>query len=58
MTLGSINAMLGTVDIVEGLAEEDYIAYPDPELCRPGAATTRNAPVEEEAEPAMEGEVG
>lgn len=58
VTLGSINDMLGTVDIVEGLAEEDYIAYPDPELCRPGAATTRNAPVEEEAEPAMEGEVG
>ena len=58
VTLGSINDMLGTVDIVEGLTEEDYIAYPDPELCRPGAATTRNAPVEEEAEPAMEGEVG
>jgi TPR repeat protein len=58
VTLGSINDMLGTVDIVEGLTEEDYIAYPDPELGRPGAATTRNAPVEEEAEPAMEGEVG
>ena len=55
VTLGQINDMLGTVEILEGLTREDYIAFPDPELCHPGAATTRNVPAEEAA---PEGEVG
>ena len=59
VTLGEMNDMMGTVEILEGLTEDDYIAFPDPELCREGAATTHSAPVQEEAEPApAEGEVG
>jgi len=58
VTLGETNDMMGTMEILDGLTEEDYIAFPDPELCHPGAATTRNAPAEAAAEPAMEGEVG
>jgi len=44
---GQINDMMGTVDILEGLTAEDYIAFPDPELCREGASTTHSAPAEE-----------
>jgi len=47
VTLGEINDMMGTIQILEGLGAEDYIAFPDPELCREGAATTRSEPVEE-----------
>ena len=50
VTLGEMNDMMGTVEILEGLAEEDYIAFPDESLCRTGAATTRSAPAEEAAE--------
>ncbi|MBQ2854812.1 MAG: efflux RND transporter periplasmic adaptor subunit [Oscillospiraceae bacterium] len=51
VTLGEMNDMMGTVEILEGLTEEDYIAFPDPELCQEGADTTRTAP---EAEAAAE----
>ena len=56
VTLGSTNDMMGTVEILEGLTEEDYIAFPDAELCKEGAPTTHEytAP---EAE-SMEGGVG
>ena len=50
VTLGEMNGMLGTVEILEGLTEEDYIAFPDSELCHEGASTTRTAPAEEGAE--------
>jgi len=33
--------------VVSGLTEEDYIAFPDPELCIPGAPTTRVQPTVE-----------
>lgn len=49
VTLGTVNDMMGTVEILEGLTEEDYIAFPDPELCREGVSTTHSAPVEEAA---------
>ncbi|MGM9591037.1 MAG: efflux RND transporter periplasmic adaptor subunit [Faecousia sp.] len=49
VTLGTMNDMMGTVEILEGLTEEDYIAFPDETLCREGVATTRSAPVEEVA---------
>ena len=59
VTLGDMNDMMGTVDILEGLSEADYIAFPDSELCREGAATTHSEPIQEAVEPAMaEGEVG
>ena len=50
VTLGEMNDMTGTVEILAGLTEEDYIAFPDAELCREGVATTRSAPAEEAAE--------
>ena len=37
--------MLDTVEILEGLTEEDYIAFPDPEICVEGAPTTRTEPI-------------
>lgn len=57
VTLGEYNPMLDTYEILEGLTEEDYIAFPDPELCVEGAPTTHDYVAEEEAAPA-EGEVG
>ena len=53
VTLGDMNDMLGTVEIVEGLTEEDYIAFPDPELCQNGAPTTK----EQSSTAETEGEV-
>ena len=50
VVLGEYNMMLDTFEILEGLTEEDYIAFPDPELCQPGVATTHDAPVLEETE--------
>lgn len=47
VTLGAYNMMLDTYEILDGLTESDYIAFPDEELCQEGAATTRNAPVVE-----------
>lgn len=49
VTLGEMNGMLGTVEILEGLTEDDYIAFPDAELCQEGISTTRTAPEEEAA---------
>ena len=49
VTLGEINDMQGTVQILSGLTEEDYIAFPDPELCVPGAPTTHDMSAPEEA---------
>ena len=53
VTLGEMNYMMGTVEILEGLTEADYIAFPDMELCVAGAPTTH-----EIVEVAPEGEVG
>jgi len=50
VVLGEYNMMLDTYEVLEGLTEDDYIAFPDPELCQPGAATTHDAPAPEEAE--------
>ena len=47
VTTGEYNFMLDTVEILEGLTEEDYIAFPDPEICVEGAATTREEPAAE-----------
>ena len=55
VTLGEMNDMMGTVDVLEGLTAEDYIAFPDETLCHVGASTTHSAAVEEAAE---EAEVG
>ena len=56
VTLGEYNPMRDTFPILEGLMEEDYIAFPDPELCVEGAATTREEAVQETS-PGAEGGV-
>ena len=48
VTLGEYNMMLDTIEIVEGLTEDDYIAFPNEELCVEGAPTTRNEPAPDE----------
>ena len=52
VTLGEYNPMQDTYQVTEGLTEEDYIAFPDPQLCREGAPVTRDQVVQE-----TEGEV-
>ncbi len=47
VTLGEYNPMQDTFEILEGLTEEDYIAFPDAELCVEGAPTTHDQPVTE-----------
>ena len=54
VTLGEYNMMMDTVEIVEGLTEEDYIAFPNDEICVEGAPTTHSEPVSQEM---PEGEV-
>jgi len=49
VTLGETDPMMGTVSILEGLTMEDYIAFPDPAVCREGAATTHSDPAQAEA---------
>lgn len=52
VTLGEYDAMNDTFQVLSGITEDDYIAFPDPELCVEGAATTKTepAPVSEESE--------
>ena len=45
VTVGEYNYMTDTMEILDGLTEEDYIAFPDPEICVEGAPTTRTEPV-------------
>ena len=52
VTLGEYNPMQDTYEVTEGLTEEDYIAFPDAELCQEGASTTHDQAVQE-----TEGEV-
>ena len=56
VTLGEYNAMADIQKITDGLTREDYIAFPDAELCREGAPTTHDQAVQEtEAAKAAEG---
>ena len=50
VTLGEMNYMMNTVEILEGLTEDDYIAFPDGELCVEGAPTTHEVAQPEEGE--------
>jgi HlyD family secretion protein len=47
VVIGEYNYMMDTVEILEGLTEADYIAFPDPELCVEGASTTREEPAQD-----------
>lgn len=40
VTLGDYDAMRDTYEVVSGLTAEDYVAFPDPEVCRSGVPTT------------------
>lgn len=53
VVLGDMDEMTGMISVLEGLTMEDAIAFPDPEVCREGVATTYSAPVQE-AEPGIE----
>ena len=44
--LGEYNMMNDTFQILSGLSEEDYIAFPDYELCVEGAPTTKVEPAQ------------
>ena len=57
VAVGEEDPMAGTVSILEGLTQQDYIAFPDPSLCTVGAPTTHNFVVEEEASAEVAGEV-
>ncbi len=48
VVVGEYNFMLDTMEILEGLTEEDYIAFPNEELCVEGAPTTREEPAQAE----------
>ena len=55
VTVGEYNMMLDTFEVLDGLTEEDYIAFPDAELCVEGASTTHESVAQEETP--VEGEV-
>lgn len=44
VTLGAFNGLRDTYEILDGITEEDYLAFPDEELCHPGAPATRVQP--------------
>ena len=50
VVIGDMNFMQNTVEILEGLTEDDYIAFPDFETCVEGAPTTHNEPAADQAE--------
>lgn len=45
---GEYNYMNDTIQVLEGLTEEDFIAFPDESVCVEGASTTRNEPAAQE----------
>ena len=49
VTLGEYNPMNDTMEILEGLTEEDFVAFPDPELCQVGTPTPHDYAAEEAA---------
>ena len=49
VTLGEYNFMNDTQEVLEGLTEEDFVAFPDLELCQVGAPTTHDFAAEEAA---------
>lgn len=44
ITIGEYNAGRDTYPVLTGLTEDDYVAFPDPDLCRAGVPATRVAP--------------
>ncbi len=48
VTLGTLDDMMWTYEILDGLTTDDYIAFPDELLCHEGAPTTHTEPEPEE----------
>ena len=48
VVVGEYNFMTDTIEVLEGLTEEDYIAFPDETVCVAGAPTTHDEPVLDE----------
>ena len=44
VVLGEYDFMTDAMEILEGLTEGDYIAFPDPEFCAEGVSTTHSQP--------------
>ena len=44
IVIGEYDFMMDTIEILEGLTEDDFIAFPDGELCIEGAPTTHSEP--------------
>lgn len=57
VTLGEYQPMSDLQEITEGLTANDYIAFPDPELCVEGAPTTRDQLTVSDSDVAAEGMV-
>ena len=49
VTVGEYNMAMDTYEVLDGLTENDHIAFPDGELCREGAPTTREKPESEDS---------
>ena len=50
VTLGEYDPMMDTYQILSGLTDSDYIAFPDMELCQEGAPTTHSVSSDEAAQ--------
>ena len=57
VTLGEYNMMTDSYPVMDGLTADDFIAFPDPELCVVGAPVTHEFVMEEEPAPEVEGEL-
>ncbi len=55
VTLGTFDDMMWAYEIIDGLTENDYIAFPDELLCQEGAPTTHTEPSPEENEENSDG---
>lgn len=56
VTLGSYHEETDNYDVTDGLADTDFIAFPDGELCRPGVPTSHTPVISDSAEGGMEPE--
>ena len=54
VTLGTLDEMMWTYEILDGLTAEDHIAFPDAELCHEGAPTTHSEPIPDEMDDTFE----
>ena len=58
ITLGEFNENLNFYEVLEGLSKEDFIAFPDENLCKEGASTTHELVLEDMEEDGMMPDAG